>query len=485
MFDVEKIKSMTAVLEEMPDKFDDVYVVPDEIFMKEATALFRRLKIPIRAIMDDAQPGKKFLEIPVISTADASKNFNERTALIILAKKPVPFIQTTFDFKVDGGTWTVPAFVIAPDEILAIYDRVMAEKLRQLYAEDGFTEDDLNKFSERFARGLTTMLDPRHFNFKSTFWVRDHYFKSTHDFDDTAIVIQGPIAYDNNYTVETFKLYRSIYPNAPVIASTWKGEATNSFRHECKKNSIVLLENDPPKNPCYGNVAMQLTSSLQGVRYVKENTSAKFVLKTRTDQRINYFNFLVYFKNLLKTFPPKGDKLKQRIIFLGGFAARINPFSPQDFLSFGHVEDISKLYDIPFFYGEEDKLNYLEKHKKRCEAINHYLNSPHCRFDYNTVTEPNHKLYKLNKMMSRIYWAEMYLTRTFYEKYIAPVDETKLYETSWKFTADYLILVDFDTIKLDWPKYERMRYNLKLGYGDEFVFARWLDMYRNFKIDWV
>ena len=88
-------------------------------------------------------------------------------------------------------------------------------------------------------------------------------------------------------------------------------------------------------------------------------------------------------------------------------------------------------------------------------------------------------------MMSRIYWAEMYLTRTFYEKYIAPVDETKLYETSWKFTADYLILVDFDTIKLDWPKYERMRYNLKLGYGDEFVFARWLDMYRNFKIDWV
>ena len=64
-------------------------------------------------------------------------------------------------------------------------------------------------------------------------------------------------------------------------------------------------------------------------------------------------------------------------------------------------------------------------------------------------------------------------------------DVTKLFETSWKFAVDYLILVDFDTLQLDWPKYESMRYKTEFAYGDQSTFVRWLDMYRNFKIDWV
>ena len=106
MFDTEKIRHMTTLLEKMPEDFDDVYIVPDGIFIPEAAALFKRLKIPVRAIMDDMQPRKEFLGIPIIKTAAASVNFNERTALIVLVKKPVPFVQTTFNFKVRGGTWT-------------------------------------------------------------------------------------------------------------------------------------------------------------------------------------------------------------------------------------------------------------------------------------------------------------------------------------------------------------------------------------------
>ncbi|MBR3050746.1 MAG: hypothetical protein IKG61_04770 [Selenomonadaceae bacterium] len=153
-------------------------------------------------------------------------------------------------------------------------------------------------------------------NFKYQLFDRRSYFKPTHTLDDTAIVIQGPIAYNNDYTVETFKLYRSIYPNAPIVVSTWKGEATSSFRRVCRENLIVLLENEMPEDRGFGNVNLQLESSLQGVKFIRQNTSAKFVLKTRTDQRINYFDFLVYFKNLRKTFPPKGDRLRERIILI-------------------------------------------------------------------------------------------------------------------------------------------------------------------------
>ena len=294
--------------------------------------------------------------------------------------------------------------------------------------------------------------------------------------------IQGPIVYENNYTAETFKLYRSIYPNAPIVVSTWKGEATNAFCKECQENSVVLLENEPPENRGPWNVNMQLESSFKGVRYVKENTPAKFVLKTRTDQRINYLNFLVYFKNLLETFPPKGDKLRERIIFLNSNMTKSFPFYFNDYLSFGHVEDIFKLYAVPL-HGNCGEMTYAFKNTPRLMRLKNMLFAHPA--DYRLVTRPSHKLYMFNKMIRRFCSSEDYIVKNFYRKCIAPIDETKLLETSWKFIVDYTVLVDENTLFLDWAKYELMRYKVKFDFEDASAFAYWLDMYRNFKIDWV
>ena len=89
--------------------------------------------------------------------------------------------------------------------------------------------------------------------------------------------------------------------------------------------------------------------------------------------------------------------------------------------------------------------------------------------------------------MSRWWFAEVYIMRTFYEKYIAPIDKTKLLETSLKFTADYLILIDADSVSLDWSKYEWIRYKITIDFENAFlpVFSYWLDLYRNFKCDWI
>ena len=480
MFDIEKIQRMTALLEKLPEEFDNVYILP-EVFTHEALMLFKRLKISIRAmILDGEKAPKEIAGFPVIKTSEAVENFNERTILIIITNKPVPLIQTTFDFKKKGGMWTIPALTMANSEVKPIYDRLTISKILQQYKEDGISSQPTEDLPERFARGLTTFLDSSHQNFKYQIWDRRWFSKPTHAFDDTAIVIQGPIAYDNNYTVETFKLYRSIYPNVPIVVSTWKNEATKAFRKECEKNSVVLLENEPPSSSGFFNMNLQLVSSLQGVKYVKENTSAKFVLKTRNDQRINYSNFLVYFKNLLETFPPKGDKLHKRIIFLGSLANKDTPFHPHDFLSFGHIEDIFKLYDISID-DKVDKIKYFLSHRKIIDSVPFPPN-----FDYYSVTQQTQKLRKFNKVKSRAYFADTCLARSFYEKYIAPIDDTKIFETDWKFTADYLILIDFDMIHLDWPKYENMRYKTEFLYGVyNNAFERWLDMYRNFKIDWI
>ena len=485
MFDTKKIRQMKTLLEELPKKFDNVYVIPDGIFLKDSAALFKRLEIPVKAAMHDTTKQKELWGFPVVKTSEASANFNERTALIILAKKTVPLIQTTFDFKVRGGTWTVPAYVLTNEEAQAVYDYVIVQRFMNAYWEDGIFKQGIfsTDLAERFARGLNVKLPP-HASVKFAWQDSRQIFKPTYTFDDAAIVIQGPIAYDNNYTVETFKLYRTIYPNAPIVVSTWKGEATNDFRRECKENSIVLLENEMPENRGAFNVNLQLESSLQGVKFIREHTSAKFVLKTRTDQRINRYDFLLHFKNLLKTFPPKDDKLHERIIFLSVNDLNQFPFYYQDYLSFGHVEDISKLYGIPR-HRDPGEMSYTFRHRNRMRKIMDKVLNGKFSFDYDSPLQKNIESCKVKRWARKFCFPEMYISKTFYKLHIAPIDESKLPETSYKFAAEYLILIDVESILLDWPKYEHHRYKALTNLGRHSAFSRWLDMYRNFKIDWV
>ena len=103
MFDTGKIQRMTTLLGKIPENFDDVYIVYDRLFLTEAAALFKRLKLPIRAIMHDMVVEKEVFGWQVVKTAEASANFNERTILIVLTQKPVPFVETTFKFRHWGG----------------------------------------------------------------------------------------------------------------------------------------------------------------------------------------------------------------------------------------------------------------------------------------------------------------------------------------------------------------------------------------------
>ena len=361
----------------------------------------------------------------------------------------------------------------------------MVQKFIQIYQEDGIFKPGTfsNNLAEHFARGLTTIL-PLHTNIKFIWQDNQKFFKQTYDFDDTAIVIQGPIFYDNNYTAETFKLYRSIYPNVPIVISTWKGEANKNFRRECQENSIVLLENEPPKDRGPWNVNMQLKSSFQGVSYVKENTTAKFVLKTRTDQRINEFDFLVYFKNLLETFPPKDYKLHKRIILLGNLDETQFPFYYRDYLSFGNVNDILKLYGIPF-YSDPGEMSYHFRHKERMLNFRDKVPNRQYSIDYDSKFAKNLNHCKIKRLARKFCFPEMYITKTFYKLNIAPIDESKISETSWKFAAEYLILIDGESILFDFPKYEISRYGVMNSISNHSTFSRWLDLYRNFKIDWV
>lgn len=478
MFDTAKIQRMTTELEKFSSEHDNVYVVPEFINLN-IMALFKRLNLQVKALMFDDTQHREIFGIPVLQTSEATTRFNERTGIIILTQKPVPLIKTTFDFAVNGRLMSVPALTLSSDEALAIYSRLMVMIFLQQQQQDFSLELSAYDLLNIFARGVNTFLEPSKQTVKFQY-LTEKRFDFKYDFDDAAIVIQGPIAYDNNYTAETFKIYRSIYPNAPIVVSTWKNEATNTFRQECRKNSVVLLENEPPNFPGPWNINMQLESSLQGVKFVRENTNAKFVLKCRTDQRINKSDFLTYFRNLILTFPPLGDKLHGRILLLE--ASKWLPFRTTDFLSFGYVEDIFKLYDIPRHGGQNDEVTYRKNHDMRFIKLFNIMRQ--CK-PLNHVPPKSSKLFrKINNIGHRLYEVEAYILKNFYERNIAPIDRNKFIETGWKFMREYLVIVGIADIFLDWPKYE-----LYIAHSfDSFItnginFSRWLDLYRNFNID--
>lgn len=73
-------------------------------------------------------------------------------------------------------------------------------------------------------------------------------------------------------------------------------------------------------------------------------------MKTRTDQRFNKSNFLVYLKILLQIFPADGNEVTERIIALNKFDdcgdVIWTPFWVSDFMTFCNVDDIKNVYGI-------------------------------------------------------------------------------------------------------------------------------------------
>ena len=485
MFDVEKILRMTDDLKTFIREHDDLYLTA-EIFWEDDFVLFRRLKICFRAILCDIplyynnMPVNEIFGIPVRKTSDVSKNFSRRTGIITIVRKPFPFYQTELAFAVKGQRLNVAIFVMNSDEVAAIYDRLTMIQLLQIYSADGFRIDSYEDIAVRFSRGMKTILDTnRTFKFQM---LTPEQLNFRYEISDAAIVLQGPIVYEDNYTAETIKVYRKIYPNAPIVVSTWTDEATNDFRKICRENFVALLENKPPEFPGPNNANMQLESSLQGVKFVRENTVAKFVLKTRCDQRINKPDFLMWFRNLILTFPPFGDKLRGRILQPG--AIKWLPFNARDFFAFGYVEDIFKLYGISRPSGKNDPVTYRQKHRQLFDKFKNV--DEKCSMLNFVPPIATKKLLKANRAMKRMHDIESYIMRTFYEENIGAIDYDKFIETGWKFMREYLVLIGLDDVRLDWPKYETTwKYRTAGWLVNDIGYSRWLDLYRNFKVDWV
>ena len=484
MFDKQKIIAMTAALEEFVRVHPNIFILP-EVLGGNVLYLLKRLKANVAGIMTNApvKPEQNIIQTPsgnypLVNFSIAIPSFDYRTGVIISYAKPMPNPNFFPTFSIGEIKISIPAFALTDEEALAIYDRLTTMNLIKQYYED-LGPIGIEEISVRFARGMSTFIDSRYQDMKVQIWDRRNFKTPSYDVDDAAIVMQGPLEYNDNYTITTAKLYREWYPNTPIIISTWKNEATEVFREECKKINVVLLENDLPAEPGLHHVNYQLESSFKGVEYVKKYMSSKFALKCRTDQRLNRTDFLIYFKNLLKMFPPNGNKLNERILL--GNASRWIPFFGGDFFYFGTVEDTYKLFNIPLQTKLES--NYYHRIAHHLQPLLGKL-LPFAHFRVQGI-KYDRKFRNYSKMMFKLHNPEAFILRNFYHKYIEPIVPEKLLKIYWRFLKDYMVIANQSDLLLNWPKYHnKYSYDINIYYDisrDAMDHARWLDIYLNYK----
>lgn len=272
--------------------------------------------------------------------------------------------------------------------------------------------------------------------------------------DSFAIVMQGPIRCENDFTVETVKFYKRLYPNAEIIVSTWKDENEEEIKKVQNAGAEVLLC-EKPSTGGHLNINYQLKNTCEGI-YEAQKKGVQYIAKTRTDQRISKPYVFEYMINLMKQYPT-GDssKQKQRLIALSmNYGNMFYPYFMSDFFYFGTAEDMGKLF---------------------------------------TITSDNREPFKMPLNSTRrqysdgAYAPEVYIMKNYLKRMGCTGDGS--IEDYWSGVSRYLICVDLKMLDIYWPKYDG-KYKLHEFYGDyfesdsaekvktmNFDFVNWLNLY--------
>ncbi|WP_256011178.1 WavE lipopolysaccharide synthesis family protein [Desertivirga xinjiangensis] len=244
----------------------------------------------------------------------------------------------------------------------------------------------------------------------------DKYMCYSEILDDFSILVQGPIVVKDNFTLETLKLYKYIYPQINIVLSTWR-EQPSEVVEQIKKLGVIVIENEKPEFPGLSNVNFQLTSTSNGIDYLVKNTNTKYLLKTRTDQRCNKsIDFLSYMRFLQQRFPVNSN-LNERLIICSVNSFKRRLYGVTDMFMFGHIQDMKNYWCIPL--DEKRKVEgvlpselYMKSEVAEGYLINRF-------FDY---------------LNYRPLWTE---------------------EDSNQFLSSYFNIIDKEQIDLYWFKYDR------------------------------
>lgn len=198
---------------------------------------------------------------------------------------------------------------------------------------------------------------------------------------DITFVIQGPIQRDDNrarqknITQTSIKNIRTLFPQASIIVSTWKGQDTSDI--DC--DELLLLDDPGPNFIFYDENKQQLNnnrqiySTHQGLLKVK----TPYAVKLRSDtlligkEFVNcYEQFADYSRNSHYTFLTS-RVLTTSTFFINSHYGRPIYFHKSDIFDFGLTEDLLKIWPEEFI--SELHFSLPKAYKVRYPATEQFL----------------------------------------------------------------------------------------------------------------
>jgi hypothetical protein len=257
-----------------------------------------------------------------------------------------------------------------------------------------------------------------------------------------AVIIQGPIIRNDDYTFETARYYRSSL-SQKVIVSTWADDVHEKERKRYLDIDVDLVLSQKPKNPGVSNVNMQIVSTLAGLRVARQE-GCKFALKTRTDLRIYSPEAVKLMRSISRNFPiTTNTKQASRIIGLSHNTFKYRVYSLSDLVLFGDTCDLERYFDV--------------------------------QLDQSSVAKQTRTLGE----WSRERYCEAKFFSNFIEGLGEPVDFTlRQYHLN---LSKRFAIVDAESVDLHWPKYSLVdnryqRYGRKNS-AEIITYAYWLSLF--------
>lgn len=171
-----------------------------------------------------------------------------------------------------------------------------------------------------------------------------NYRSPSYSSKEIAIVLQGQIIVKDHFTLQTVELYHRLYPESIIIVSTWDNENAEELALIKKIHNTHIVKSVYPSVSGHGHINYQRLNSMNGILKAKE-LGCKYVLKSRTDQRLYANNVILFFKELIEKYPLTINcNAKGRIAVCSLSTLKDRLYNICDMLLFGYIEDMLKYF---------------------------------------------------------------------------------------------------------------------------------------------
>ena len=163
----------------------------------------------------------------------------------------------------------------------------------------------------------------------------------------SAIIMQGPLVREDNFTLNTVKIYKKLFPGVLVIVSTWENEDQEYIKLLRKETNCKVVCSSLPKHSGILNLNYQIVSTMAGIREA-ELAGRQYVFKSRCDNRIYKRGIFEFLYSCLHTYPVNESVGYQKYRIVAGgesINSMLRPLWLTDQYGYGYIEDMKKYWN--------------------------------------------------------------------------------------------------------------------------------------------